>query len=180
MLKKNFVLLAPVLFLTGCVSMHNYPAEWAQLNQSIVDSCPQISGTYRNRGERTTPGQSYLAYQLFPNGGESSTRANSVDIQALDSNTLSIRVLSGQNILKNVTLVRGKGFSCEEGFLVISQGSYGVGEGGGLGVGRGTLFLALSKDGYLTVKEVSGVVGVVMIIPVAGFIRQWSRYAPTE
>ncbi len=154
---KNLALLALVSLLAGCISISSYPTDWSQIAQGSADACPQVSGSYRNVGERRgAPGRSYLAYQFFPKSA-SSTRADRVVIQMPDPNTVSIRTMLGVGVLNEFTLTREKKeFLCEEGFLAIRKG--------------------WSGGGSLMVKETSAGIVIAIIIPIPGLVTTWSRY----
>ncbi len=172
---KDLALLPLVSFLAGCISISSYPTDWPQIAQGSADACPQVSGSYRNVGERRgAPGRSYLAYQFFPKSA-SSTRADRVVIEMPDPNTVSIRTMSGVGVLNESTLTREKKeFLCEEGFLAIRKGWSGMSEA--LGVSNETIYLARSQDGSLMVKETSAGIAIAIIIPIPGLVTTWSRY----
>ena len=177
---KNFTLLALTSFLAGCVSIQNYPAGWAQLSQASTDACPQVTGTFLNQGESSGPfGLTKLTFELFSRS-KYRYRADRVSIQMPNSNTLSIRALSGDSALDEFTLIREKKeFSCKEGFLVI-QGLSDFHKEGGFGISYETVFLARSEDGFLIVKGVSSGIGFLLFIPAAGHTSSWTRYPPAK
>lgn len=177
---KNFTLFALTLFLAACVSVQDYPLAWGKPFLGEGGACPQVDGVFQNQGHGSDPRYPpNLAWQLFVHSSPWRS-ADRVQIQLTDSNIVSIRTLSGNSVLYQHDLVRGKNtFSCEGGFLAIPKGQF-INRDGVLASENATVYLAPSDGGSLVVKERTTAVGLMFLVPVAGSSTTWSRYLSSK
>jgi hypothetical protein len=162
------------LVLIGCVFVDQYPVEWDSIKLSTDKTCPDVSGKFRDRGERENssfePSLSYLLLQLH-----NQKTADTVEIKFVEPTQLLFRVFSEQQLQAESLLSSSKGeFQCSDGFVIIKRGEFINREGVFAGE-RWTFSLAPSKNG-LVIKEKDSAVGMMFIVPVVGTSTTWSRY----
>lgn len=167
-----------LLGMSGCVSIDQYPAEWGSLRLSADSACPDVSGRFRDQGERANSNfKPSLSYQLLRSYSQKA--AETVEIKFVDPTVLHIRVFNGAELIAESVLSSNKGeFQCANGFVVIKKGEF-INREGVFGGEKWTFSLAPSGNA-LVVKENDSAIGTMLLFPVAGTSTSWSRFPRTD
>jgi hypothetical protein len=192
MIPRAFCLGIVLVNLAGCYTGNNtypYPNEWPRRLASDGEVCPDISGSYVNfaaqvSGERARGNalSDLLANEV--GSGSNDCRACMVKITWLDSERRELSVEFGAQSGDNQ--VDGKGerlvlnradkeFSCADGVLTLP-----VSRGGTVilasGMEIGHCDLVPAEDGSLIAYQDYTLAGYVLVFPVGGKERTFSRF----
>ena len=167
-----------LLVLPGCVFIDQYPSEWGVPRLTSDNTCPDISGIFRDRGERVNSKfEPSLSNQLLQ--PRYWNTAETVEIKFLEPTQLLIRVFAGKQLLAESLLSSSnREFECRKGYVVIKKGEF-INREGVFGGEKRAFFFAPS-DNALIVKEDSSALGLMLLIPVAGTSTTWSQFHRIE
>lgn len=174
-MKYKIYILCCSLFLSACSFHNSYPANWAPLQLSSSIECPNIAGTYINKGEGDNPKyEPELSWHLFRNSAPWK-EATHISFEQNDNKLLNITLWNEEKRIFNKQLNNTSNeFICEEGLLKIKTREY-LNREGVLGTEWSVLGLVRSEN-YLVVKNESGAIGMMFIVPVAGSGTNWYRF----
>ena len=162
-----------VSLLAACVHVERYPGNWEPIAAVPNDECPDLTGEYLNVGE--IPSRKYtvsLAAWVFPDW-DYSDKPKAVRFQ-LTKDVLVIRTVGGSQE-KVLSLSRHFGeFGCSKGALQI-HGHEGTNREGVAGFTSGTLALVRTRN-FLVMNSSGGGVGIVLLLPVAGYGNNYARF----
>ena len=164
---------------SGCVINEKYPDDWAALKQpaeSRTDSCPDISGIYRDRSVMDDtpifhPTMTSLTDALHSTLEKYSTGTSiTVEISQPSEGIILVKPSEGEEF--RISINEGH-FSCRDG--VIDLGSHGEFGGGGIALAGGTSGYSLfdSEDQSLVLQERVFMAGVFTIIPFVASTKDW-------
>lgn len=169
------------LLLTSCAMHNQYPSSWGGLITVEENKCTDISGIYRNTGEKEKGVSEYKLSKIL--GFKDEIGETHVKITQLKDDTFEISgwdtVGDEQKLVYKKSYPERK-YSCTpEGVKASSHTeSTFVPEGlGAFGTMTGSFYLTKNTDGDLVVKDTGTVIGLSMlIIPMIGAGTDWYRF----
>ncbi|CAM3316984.1 hypothetical protein [Halomonas lysinitropha] len=177
------VIVAAVLS-SGCSSHGTYPVEWGGLSASPGDSCPSLTGVYRNAGERAVPeggspqySPPYLSSYFHANS-TTAVRAKRVRITGDANAELMVEALDEAAPLEQRILQRQEDYLCEDGWLLLESSRWVAEQVSGFE--SMTYRFTRANDGTLVVQVSASALGVIFVVPVAGSSTEWHRFQPVE
>jgi hypothetical protein len=161
--------------------MHTkYPSSWGNLIPVEESKCPNISGIYRNYGEKAEGITKYRLSEIL--GFKDKFEETRMQIEQLKDGTFEISgwdmMGDEQKLVYKKSYPKRKYTCTSEGIRASSHTEGGiVPEGlGGFGVEFDSFYLIKNTDGDLVVKETGTAIGISWIIPVMGFGTNWYRF----
>lgn len=175
-----FLVLVAVGITSGCSSHGVYPEEWDALSSVNGDSCPVITGVFRNPGERAVPPGGSPQYSppflssFFFEDTAAAAGARRVRITGHAESQLSIELLGGHMSPGPRILQTQEHYRCEDGWLLMKSFNW-IAENAS-GFESITYRFRKANDDALVVQVSSSGVGVVFVIPFAGSSSEWYRF----
>jgi hypothetical protein len=173
--------IATAACLASCVMVHGYPEEWARLKKTEDNTCPNITGTFKDVGFSTFSTGSCkegwpcrLSAHFF--GGE--LGGSHVKISQTNDSLLEIQLLRGDQVLK------GRFLSAEKNEFVCTPEGLKVTKFEHIYVMAGTnnSYLHRAEDGSLIARLVQAGAGGVVAFPIpaplpfAFYSGSWIRW----
>ena len=188
---KFFTLVAVSFGLQGCISAGNPPESWPTPVLAERNACPDLSGTYENRGidpkgENTTP----LALIVFPEVNKNWTRsqvtiadkfrkASHLIFAGPNLKGLKIEAWRDDELLAKIErgVELGNGYRCNGDALDVSLPARGQAQAGIFFDVFNSAAVMRASDGSLLVKTSGLGVGLgFYLIPLAGSMEGLGRY----
>jgi len=156
---------------------YQYPKDWEPLSIAAAEDCRRLQGTFADRGEAGSPGQSpSLTLELFgPNSRWQ--EATSVRFSLPADDRLEIAVAGRQGPLLTQTFTtRADEFLCKSGRIVVRGKRWIASD---LVMGRqGYVVELAAAQHYLVAKVNEDTYGThFVIVPIAGTAQHWYRFA---
>ena len=167
-----------VLLLSGCiVHTPKYPISWSPLTPADGMECVDVTGRFANDGRSEGEGGLHpikLSSLLLPAGAHMES-ASALQLTPAGSSVIVLATLSDGSTRGFSIELKGRCTPTELVF-VDPQDAGGVNREGVLGFSHRSLAFARAADGSLVVRESEGAVGMLLLVPTAGYVRTWSIF----
>jgi hypothetical protein len=171
---KKIVLFLPLLFLSGCADIQEYPKDWPKPDSNLQAGCSALIGSYYayDREELSS-----LAGAVYPRQSE---WADWVVITVPKKGTLEIVAYRRDTtvVAQRQFSEQDKTLSCEATEAVLSGYGGFVGREGVWGHSKFKRTLGKDRDGFLIVKVEESVIGGYGIFPLIGSQTKWVQLRP--
>ncbi len=177
------VFISALAIMSSCSFNQKLPEEWANPKPISSSICPNISGKYKEKGERADKTEVCLSALLFgterkSNQSFSWNEITHILIKQKDQNSIELVLYKDMKILHSKILVRGNEFKCEDGWVKFES----------VNTGSSSLVLAITSDiigftisdKYLLEKSEGTAFGLLGIIPIIISKTDWSRFESIE
>ena len=206
-IRCGFLLLLLIgLLLSGCTVGKfdvDYPRTWAQRLTTEEQTCPNISGTYVNKGERRitnggdcynecgsliselTTGSDLISIFKITTHLTSESPDHTIEIQQFANQEISITEWWGngqeRSRISTFQLTQEKGdYQCETGELILKTRVHTMILIIGNAIGTESRVFSKATDGSLVMKRFTKVGGHVLVFPEAYGVGEWVRWNKVE
>jgi hypothetical protein len=181
---------AALLGLTGCISLPDYPKDWAPVasanSAGTSGGCPAIEGTYEDkpisfsRGWETDNSSNTLSSFLLPPPRHAKApQGDQVDLRLRDGQLTVVLYDHGKQAVTRVLQVKPH---CEQSMLVVvTDNSFAIDPFSGSVVdSREWCGLGIATDGSLIVERHLSGGGTILLVPFAVARRGWIEFRPAS
>jgi hypothetical protein len=111
---------------------------------------------------------------LFSAGGNLES-ASTIELTPAGDSIMAIAELPDGSRISSLLKAKGRCTATERQFIAPNDGG-GVNRDGALGFSRSSIRLMRTADGSLVVEQATFGAGIMLIVPVAGYARNWSIF----
>jgi len=184
------VAAAATLLITSCSTTADYPSSWGPIVRN-AKGCDPISGIYKNIGIRvfkdgpigkaTSTDNIKLSRLLYTGAyyeGDDDPSADWVRIELSGAEIVLTSLHADGETNRRAYALSDGSFSCRDGTLHMEVVKFGVAVlAGAVQTTRQKNLLSHAGDGSLIVERQQAIAGTVLVvIPIAGSDRDWSRF----
>lgn len=179
-------MLLAELFISGCISREPYPQNWSPV--SIAHTCPDVSGCYRNEGERIQNDYKpslfyYLVHSSYQFVDPDAYKRGTADFIEITQSRNELLIKAYKNdVLVTQRTAQYNPEESENGFIKLKSLTSGFVQcESATGYSWGTLWLSKAEDGSLVMRSDETAAGLILlVIPVFGISESWTRYLESQ
>ena len=175
---RRLVRLAfPLLALSGCNDIQEYPSNWAKPTVAFSSECSDLVGSYYELDSGGS--QIGLVHILSGYAREPKENADHVQLTMSERGTLNIVAIHEKTVITEYKFTeQGSSLSCSPVGAVITISNGRLANQGVLGYSKISARLSKDKEGYLVVRREESSIGAYAIIPIVGKSGKWYRFRP--